>query len=205
MEVLKNFVAFEGLDGSGTTTQLHLLEEKFKTNGIKCFITCEPTEHPIGNIIRKVLEKKISVDPFTLAYLFAADRNEHLKSYENGIVRKLEEGCIAVTDRYLFSSLAYQSLDCGFDFVYSLNRHFPLPEHLFFLDVPVELCQQRMMDRRGREIFDETDAQTTILQLYEQSIEQYRDSEMKIHRIDGRLRKEEILEKIWNSLDPESR
>ena len=62
-----------------------------------------------------------------------------------------------------------------------------------------------MLDRNGREIFDESDAQTKILRLYEQSMEKYRDSGMKIHRIDGSLKKEEIREKIWNSLGMESR
>jgi len=204
-EVLKNFVVFEGLDGAGTTTQLHLLEEKFRDSGVDCFITCEPTEHPIGKIIRNVLEKSAQVDPYTLAYLFAADRNEHLTSGDTGILKKLDEGAYVVTDRYLFSSLAYQSLHCGFDFVYSLNRYFPLPEHLFFIDVPVELCQERMEGRGGREIFDESEAQARILQLYEQSMEKYRETDMNIHRIDGRMKKEEIREKIWTSLGVESR
>ena len=202
---MKNFVVFEGLDGAGTTTQLHLLEEKFKNSGIPCYITCEPTDHPIGKIIRNVLEKVTRVDPYTLAYLFAADRNEHLSGDEQGILKKLDAGFWVISDRYLFSSLAYQSLQCGYDFVYSLNRYFPLPEHLFFIDVPVELCQERMLDREGREIFDESDAQIKILKLYEQSMAQYKDSGMKIHRIDGSLKKEEIQEKIWNSLGLESR
>ena len=71
--ILKNFIVFEGLDGSGTTTQSRLLSEK-----LNVVFTCEPSDNPVGSFIRQILRKEHSVLPQTLAGLFTADRHEHL-------------------------------------------------------------------------------------------------------------------------------
>ena len=76
--ILENFIVLEGLDGSGTTTQLEMLEERFKTLTIPFFSTFEPTKSGTGELIREILKGKKKVHPDTIAFLFAADRNEHL-------------------------------------------------------------------------------------------------------------------------------
>jgi len=199
-ELLKNFIVLEGLDGSGTTTQLELLESRFKDGGKSGFFTCEPTAGKIGRIIREILTGTMEADPFTLAYLFAADRNHHLTDRADGILFHLDRGETAVTDRYFFSSLAYQSLGCGYDFVRRLNESFPLPEHCIFIDVPVDLCQERISARNGREIFDHEQTQEKILSLYMRALDDFGSKGMKIHIIDGTMEKEKIAEKIWKTL-----
>ena len=81
MEILKNFAVFEGIDGSGTTTQLEILEKYFRENP-NClppfYKTNEPTDGSIGKLIRLSLRKEVLLCPGTIAFLFAADRNEHI-------------------------------------------------------------------------------------------------------------------------------
>ncbi|MDX9801096.1 MAG: dTMP kinase [Spirochaetia bacterium] len=193
--VLKNFIVLEGLDGSGTTTQLKMISQKLKNNGIKCFPTMEPTENRIGALIRDALKKNISIDSKTLAFLFAADRNEHLYG-KDGIIQFAENGYKVVSDRYLFSSIAYQSLSCGFEWVLGLNN-FPLPEYLFFIDLSPEICQSRMKNRDSRELFDEIEMQEKILINYKKGIDYYDGRGMKVFYLDGRESAEMINEKIW--------
>ncbi len=130
-DILKKFIVLEGLDGSGTTTQIKMLSDKFKNSGIKLLVTAEPTDNRIGRIIRETLHHKYKIKPDTLALLFAADRNEHLFG-KKGIIDYLDEGYYVISDRYFFSSIAYQSLNCDLDWVIALNN-FPLPEYLFLL------------------------------------------------------------------------
>lgn len=130
-EIIRGFIVFEGLDGAGTTTQAGLLEKKFKEEGITCSAGFEPTDNFIGKIIRRILRGEEEVAPGTLAKLFAADRHEHLYNNSSGIIARCRRGEIVISDRYLFSSLAYQSIIFGFDRVLKLNSEYPLPEHLF--------------------------------------------------------------------------
>jgi dTMP kinase len=142
--VLEKFVVLEGLDGAGTTTQLKLLDRRMAAEGIPHFCTGEPTPGAIGRQIRSILKREVRVDPRTVALLFAADRNEHLYHPEVGILAHLQRGEVVISDRYLFSSLAYQSVECPFDYVRELNRPFPLPKLVLFVDTPVAVSQERL-------------------------------------------------------------
>ena len=133
IEILKNFIVFEGLDGAGTSTQSRLLSKEIKSS----FLTFEPTDSKIGGLIRDCLKKKINFDTLTLAFLFSADRRDHLYK-KNGIIDRCKQNQIVISDRYLFSSLAYQSIDYPFDQILELNKYFPLPEVVFFLDTSLE-------------------------------------------------------------------
>lgn len=198
--VLDNFAVLEGLDGAGTTTQIELLEERFKEAGIPFHCTCEPTRGPIGSIIRDVLRGGSSVHPYTMALLYAADRSEHIEKPDHGIRSHLHRGEVVVTDRYIFSSLAYQGIDNGFEKVLSLNVGFPLPEILFFVDTPPEICQQRMERRHGRELFDSLEFQREVHAAYRRTMSWFADSPMRVHRIDGRQSSEDICRCIWTEL-----
>ena len=201
-EIIKNFIVFEGLDGAGTTTQTELLYNNFKQNNIPCKSGCEPTRGFIGKTIRQVLSGDKKVAAGTIAKLFVSDRHEHLYNPDNGILSLCRTGTYVLSDRYLFSSLAYQSMDYGFENVLSLNRDFPLPEHLFFLDVPPETCQQRLRDRELIEIYEDNILQEEILKNYKKSLELYRNSEMSIHILDGTLNKDELEKIIWSKVYP---
>lgn len=200
--IVRNFIVLEGLDGSGTTTQMSLLADRLKDHGIPCMTTCEPSNHPIGIFIRKVLKREEKINPRTLAYLFAADRNEHLYAEQNGIIATIDSGSIVISDRYLFSSLAYQSEECGFDFVYMLNSVFPLPEHLFFLDVSPASCQNRLESRSQPELYDDIKRQHKVMEWYRRAFECFESSGMNIRHIDGEQQQDEIAKKIWSELQP---
>jgi len=198
IKILKRFIVLEGLDGAGTTTQMKKLEKKFKEKGIGCVSTMEPTDNPVGKLIRKVLEKHISIEPETLAVLFSADRNEHIYGKE-GIKNLTERGVWVICDRYLFSSIAYQSLKCDPEWVLSINSY-PLPEYLFFLDVPEDVCSKRLNKRDKKELFDDLELQKRILANYHMGFEKGIDSGVKYFTLDGTEKPESISEKIWNNL-----
>ena len=103
--MLKNFIVFEGIDGSGTTTQIKKLAERFPKE--KVFVSAEPTKNETGLFLRRMLKGEFSVNEKTASFLFAADRCEHLYG-KNGILEQIQNGKIALSDRYFFSSLAYQ-------------------------------------------------------------------------------------------------
>ena len=199
-QVIPNFIVLEGLDGSGTTTQMELLSSRLRSHGADVLATCEPSKGEVGLLARRILKKELHVDPRTLALIFAADRNEHLYG-ESGMLSHLEQGGFVVCDRYLFSSLAYQSVGCSYDFVAALNRPFPLPEYLIFLDVAPSETQRRLSTRNGVELFDGSSIQEQILNNYERGMGEFSAPEMRSVRIDGSLPIETVAEKIWRALE----
>lgn len=197
-QVLDNFVVLEGLDGAGTTTQLQLIEEKLTELSIPHFCTFEPTEGTIGRVIRSILKGEMEAQAETIALLFAADRHEHIYNPEEGIAAHLARGRVVVCDRYLFSSLAYQGTVCNFDHVLSLNNNFPLPRHLIFLDTPIVLSQQRLGNRKKRELFDLRDLQPQVLEGYLKSFKLYENLGMEFHRLKGSRKPDEIFKELWS-------
>ncbi|OQY36871.1 MAG: dTMP kinase [Spirochaetaceae bacterium 4572_7] len=197
-EVIKNFVVLEGLDGSGTTTQLNILTKMLEKDAISIIRTFEPTDNPIGKLIRRVLRKELSLEPKSVSKLFVADRHEHIYG-ANGIVKNTSKGNLVLCDRYLFSSLAYQSPECGFDYVKNINEGFPLPEHLFFFNVDVDICQERIVKRGdAKELFDAHEYQLKVHKNYLKALELYKDSKMNIHIIDGTKSPKEISNEIYS-------
>jgi dTMP kinase len=199
--VLSHFIVLEGLDGSGTTTQRELLTTLLTSRGVPVAPTCEPTRGPVGNLIRNILRRETAVRPETLARLFAADRAEHLGSEKEGIHVLLEAGKLVLCDRYLFSSLAYQSLETDFDFVLSLNADFPLPQILFYIDTPLAVCAQRRQNRSGVDLFEDTAVQERVARSYERVLNFYASTTMRIVRVDGTLSSEKIRDHIWTIIN----
>jgi dTMP kinase len=154
MNNLKNFYCIEGIDGSGKTSLAKSLNEKLNNLNIKSEYTFEPTNSEIGNLIRRYLKKEIKLSNESLVYLFAADRHNHLYG-KNGLVKKCKNTKV-ISDRYLFSSIAYQSLDNNFDFVLNINENFFLPEKLFYINIDPEDALERINERSDdKEIFDD--------------------------------------------------
>ena len=202
--VLQRFIVFEGLDGSGTSTQIELLKNSLKQN---IFVTAEPTENETGLFLRKMLKAQFSVDSKTQAYLFAADRCEHIYG-KNGIIENCQNGKLVISDRYLFSSLAYQAQSCGFDLPYKLNKDFPLPQILFFFEVEVEKSLERVMMRCKKtgeqtEIFEKLEIQKKTYEEYQKILSFYEkeNPEMKIIRVDASKSIEEIHNFISNIIE----
>jgi dTMP kinase len=196
--VLKNFIVFEGIDGAGTSTQIKKIVE---SDPGKFIATAEPTGLPTGKFLRRMLSGEFKVDEKTNAYLFAADRCEHIFG-KGGVKELCESGKVVVSDRYFFSSLAYQSVSCGLELPMLLNSPFPLPEYLFFFEINPEISLSRVNARNeSKEIYENLDAQKKIAALYEKVISMYefdpsKREEMKIIRIDATKTIEEISQII---------
>ena len=201
--ILNNFVVFEGIDGAGTSTQMRLLAERDSDK--KIAFTAEPTERPTGKFLRQILAGKEKVAPQTAAYLFAADRAEHLWG-QGGIVDQTKNGLTVVSDRYLFSNLAYQGVTCGEDLPKTLNSPFPLPQLLFFFDISAQKSLERV-EKRGeaKEIYENEKFLNDTASRYRAIIDQYKkleNSGMRIVELDATLPKEKISDLIWKEILP---
>lgn len=140
------FIVLEGIDGSGTTTQLTRAVEHIGSLGHKAVATREPSTGPIGRVLREALHGKLnmqdgaSLDGRTMALLFAADRIDHL---QREIEPQLAAGTTVVSDRYLLSSLAYQAGEADRVWVASLARGVLAPDLTILLDLPIAVAAAR--------------------------------------------------------------
>lgn len=149
------FIVFEGPDGSGQSTQTDLLVKWFEKRNVKVFLTKEPTSSMIGGIIRSILKGEWKVDMRTFQLLFAADRSHHLN---REIIPYLNKGINVISDRYVLSTLAFGSLEEKLDWLKQINSNFPVPDLTFILNVPGEVCAERIAKSRfGFEIFETAD------------------------------------------------
>ena len=199
-DVWKGLVAIEGIDGAGTTTLARNIRESLNAKGIAYDAGCEPTDGAVGRLIRRALSGEEKLSPESLALLFAADRREHVFG-AGGIRETLDAGRIYLTDRYWFSSLAYQTLDCDWEWVEGLNAPYPLPGHLIFLALPVEEAQNRLSDRSGKEIFDAEGLQRRVADSYRRSIDAYADSGMEVFMADSTKAPETVCAEVLAFLD----
>lgn len=199
--ILNNFVVFEGIDGAGTSTQLKILKSRPESKKID--FSAEPTDCETGKFLRQVLGGKVELDPKTTAYLFAADRAEHVYG-KNGIINSIKNNKAVIIDRYLFSSLAYQGVSCGKELPRKLNEDFPLPQILFFFDIAPEKSLNRIKSRGVTEIYENNDYLTQTRKQYLDVIEEYKNLEsakdMKIVMIDATQSVEEISKIIWSHI-----
>jgi dTMP kinase len=148
-------IVFEGLDGSGQTTQAHLLTKWFseKRNQL-AYYTKEPTEGPVGALLKLALRHRLGannqktlgpLDEVTMGLFFAADRADHLHSE---IIPKLKDGIHVIADRYYLSSLAYQSVVADYEWIREINKHAIRPDLTIFLNVLPSICVRRMQEQR---------------------------------------------------------
>jgi dTMP kinase len=184
------FIAFEGLDGSGSSTQAEMLKEYLSKKGTKNHVTKEPTNNLIGGLIRGALTKEWHASNACFQLLFCADRAHHL---DREILPALEKGLVVITDRYFFSTIAFGSLDCDVAWLKSLNRPFPVPDIVYLIKVPPEECIRRISSSRVEfELFEETEKMRKVWQTYERLAAEYPN----IRMIDGTRSKEDIHKDI---------
>jgi len=198
------FIAIEGIDGSGKTTTISEVERFLLSRGYAVHRTAEPTCSDIGRFIRSLLQKR-SEHTYTrheLALLFAADRLRHLAEE---IEPALAAGKAVLTDRYLFSSLAYQTVDLPYEWVRELNRFARLPDTLIYLDVSIETALSRISRHRTlAEIFETRSFFERLLINYERVLADYA-GKTHIVRLDGEVMMEDIatdIEKKLSSIFP---
>ena len=136
------FIAFEGLDGSGSVIQASLLSGALKKEGYRVYATKEPTGGLIGGLIRAQIIGEWSATDECLQLLFAADRADHLKKE---IIPNLNNGKIVITDRYTFSSIAYGSVKIdNTNWLKQINQEFITPDITFLIKVSPKICAIRL-------------------------------------------------------------
>jgi dTMP kinase len=151
-------IAVEGVDASGLTTHSRLIVDALQAKGYKSVYTKEPTEGPIGNLIRHFLRSKLE-DHKLLALLFAADRVWHYMHDPTlpagrGIMGALNDGYIVVSDRYKYSSLAYQGSFVDLEWVSILNSKVPEADVIVFIETDLEVNIQRLGMRESLELYE---------------------------------------------------
>lgn len=155
------FIVFEGIDGAGKSTQISLLEEKLKKEGRKVFVTAEPTQSVTGGALRDALSGNYKRSAAELAAMFLADRVFHNVNEKCGIQQALEKGFDVISDRYYYSSFAYQGLESDIDWVIDMNLNCPeilKPDLCVFLDLDAEKSKQRIDSARmATEIFENSE------------------------------------------------
>lgn len=142
------FIIIEGIDGSGITEQIELLREWLRHSGYdlnRVAFTHEPSEGPVGLMLRMTLQGRLDLDEETMALLFAADRRDHLSRY---IQPRLDRGLHVISDRYYLSFYAYQAAQgLPLDWLRSLGRSWTRPDLTLVLDTPLDQCLRNIGKR----------------------------------------------------------
>ena len=194
------FIAFEGIDGSGKSTQIQLLSNKLKERGVY-YTTMEPTDSPIGSLIHQVMTGRIKTDNKVIAGLFVADRLDHLLNDINGILSKIQEGTTVITDRYYFSSYAYHSVDMPMEWVIQANaqsKELLQPTVTIFIDVNPDTAIERIAKNRfHQELFEKKSRLVKVREKYLEAFERLKDEETFVI-INGNRSQNEIADEIWD-------
>ena len=197
------FIALEGIDGSGKSTQSKILAWKLNDAGYKVHSTIEPTDGAIGSVLRNILKGKMKVDEHTIAALFVADRLDHLLNEVDGIVQKLQEGYTVITDRYYFSSYAYHGTHVDMDWVIQANAmsaKIRRPDVNIFIDVAPETSMRRVQNRTATELYETLENLTNVRHNFLNAFEKLKHEE-KIFVTDGNRPLELISDDIWKYVD----
>jgi len=189
------FVVFEGIDGSGKSTQIWKLAkyifEISKYNHV--VVTREPWK---DENIRKILRE--TDDPYSqaeqLAKMYVEDRKEHV---QNLILPAIQKGIHVISDRYSFSTLAYQQTQ-GIPLTKLLEMHkgLPIPDIIFIIDIPVKVALKRMNKDKKREKEQKFEKNISFLEkLRKKYLELANLPNHNVVIVDGRKKPEEIFEK----------
>jgi dTMP kinase len=199
-------VVLEGVDGAGTTTHVARLSDRIRAMGVPVRATREPSDGPVGTLVRQVLTGRLIVPGgrapgwATMALLFAADRMDHVESEIEPFVAG---GGVVVSDRYDASSLAYQSVSSGaaageaVEWIRLLNRHVRRPDLTIVLDVAPEVAAERRA-RRGdaAQLYDASEVQRALTLFYRNLAEHMPQDRIVVIDAGGSL--DEVHDRIWS-------
>ncbi|MFW5700295.1 MAG: dTMP kinase [Cyclobacteriaceae bacterium] len=197
------FIAFEGIDGSGKSTQVDFLELRLKKLGHQVHKTSEPTEGPIGKLIRSAFRGENLLHDKTIAGLFVADRLEHILNKDHGMLHWLSHGHIVICDRYYFSSYAYQAQFTSLEWVIqanSLSASLLKPDLTVFVDVSPAVSMERIKNNRTvTELYENLESLERVKSNYFKVFELLKDQE-NIFITNGSLPFDEVEENIWQKI-----
>lgn len=196
------FIVFEGIDGSGKSTQIQFLTDRLKREGIVCETTAEPSEGPIGVMIRQILTGERKMDNRVIAAMFAADRLDHILNEESGMLKKIEQGTTVVCDRYYLSNCAYNGVDMPMDWVMAANSQsiqILRPTVTVFVDLDPDVALDRIRKNRQKtELFEKKSRLEKVRKNYFDMFEIVKDENIVI--IDGNQPPEVMAEEIWDKI-----
>ena len=182
------FIVFEGLDGSGLSTQAKLLYKHLSKKNL-VLLTKEPSNSTVGKLIRTEL-KKSHVNHRWLQLLYVTDRKEHVSKV---ILPALNHEKIVICDRYVLSSLAFGSIKTKLDYLKKLNSSFPKPDITLLLKVPAKICVKRIKKTRGSfELFEHEKTLKNVWYTYQELAK--KDKTIVI--IDGARSKKEVFKTV---------
>ncbi len=155
-----SFIVIEGPDGAGTTLHARLLAERLRAGGREVLVTAEPTDGPVGALIRSCLKGSAHLPSSALQLLFTADRAWHI---DHVILPALESGTIVISDRYAASTIAYGvALGLEEGWLKNLNKNFLQPDVQVFTLPPLSVCMERLSRRENTDILEERNLQEKI-------------------------------------------
>lgn len=193
----------EGLDGAGTTTQVRRLVEHLNARGQRAHATREPSDGPVGKLIREMLtgghaipDQALSQSTFGL--LFAADRLDHL---QREVEPALTAGTWVVSDRYYHSSLAYQGTGADRDWIAMLNARARKPDITLFLKVRPEVAaERRVAAGRTQELFEDLQMQREVDAGYRATIDELSAQGERIITIDGEQSEADVFVEVVRAI-----
>ncbi len=185
------FIVFEGLDGSGKTTQAKLLVSKLKKMR-RVVLTAEPSQGEIGRFIRSRILYRDARPPTSVeALLFAADRIQHV---QDEVIPLLQNGSIVISDRYVYSSLAYQgSAGLSLEWIQTVNSQAIKPDLALFIDVDPEAVLKRL--RRKKSVMEKLETQRKVRDVY---LKYVREGELT--PIDGEKPKNAVAKTVFETV-----
>jgi dTMP kinase len=187
------FIVLEGLDGAGKSTQVPLILDYFSAGGEKSLATAEPSELPVGRLLRQRLLGEWDCGNEPLQLLFAADRADHLAKE---ILPALARGENVISDRYFLSSLVYGAVDSDMKWLTQVNARFLAPDLTIYLDVPPSVCARRIAaNGKSMELFEKIDILEKVAHNYQMALRMF-ENNMRIIVVDGNKSREDVFGEI---------
>ena len=196
------FIVFEGIDGAGKSTQVNLLTEKLVSLGYDVVLTAEPTTLPSGKALRQALSGKDKKSECEMATMFVLDRIAHNIDKESGIVPLCDQGKIVISDRYYYSTLAYQGHSTDYEWVKKMNLSCPdikHPDLCIYLDLLPEQSLARIKARNEEvEIYENVEKLTKVRNTFLSVIEDLKNDGEKIFVVNADRSIEDISDEIFD-------
>jgi dTMP kinase len=203
-KILKNVIVIEGIDGCGKSSQVNLLVNAIRNydKNMRLKVDAEPTGGPIGKLIRKHLSGEYTCSPESMIHMFAADRSLHLDDIRNFLDNP--ENSMVICDRYMYSSMVYQSLQMGsMDYVAKMNSEFPRPELLIYMHMDSDRALARVHGRdTTKDLFEHQDFLSMCEKAYNKLInDEIKRDVCNILTVNADAPMHDVHAQIWNSVE----